>query len=107
MKLTAIPFNKIKSGQKVIESRLYDEKRQAIEPGDEIEFIQTEEPHNVIRTKVTGLLKYPTFKQLFTENDPKLFGGDTAENLLIEIKQFYSDEDEAKYGVLGIRLECF
>lgn len=32
--LAATPFNAITSGQKVIESRLYDEKRQLIQIGD-------------------------------------------------------------------------
>jgi len=38
LKLATEPFESIKSGQKIIESRLYDEKRREIEIGDEIEF---------------------------------------------------------------------
>ncbi|HHX58892.1 MAG TPA: RNA-binding protein, partial [Candidatus Moranbacteria bacterium] len=39
MKLATTPFEKIASGNKVIESRLYDEKRQQINLGDQIEFV--------------------------------------------------------------------
>lgn len=72
MKLSSEPFEKIARGEKVIESRLFDEKRQQIILGDEIEFI---------------------------ENDD--FRGESAELLLAQIKQFYSDEDEQKLGVIG------
>ncbi len=39
MKLQREPFNKVLSGEKIIESRLYDEKRQQVKVGDQIEFI--------------------------------------------------------------------
>ena len=36
LRLASAPFDAIVSGQKTIESRLYDEKRQAIQLGDTI-----------------------------------------------------------------------
>jgi len=104
MKLSSIPFEKIENGTKIIESRLFDEKRQAISLGDSIIFSMSDDPSRKVSTEVIGLLRYASFKQLFKDHDPKMFGGETAEDLLHEIKQFYSDEDESKYGVLGIRL---
>lgn len=38
MKLQEDPFERIKNGTKTVEFRLYDEKRQSIQIGDEIEF---------------------------------------------------------------------
>lgn len=38
MKLNQQPFDMIRSGQKTIELRLYDEKRQQVKVNDEIEF---------------------------------------------------------------------
>lgn len=38
MKLQEDPFERIKNGTKTVEFRLYDEKRQTIQIGDEIEF---------------------------------------------------------------------
>ncbi len=104
MKLSTEPFNQIASGAKVIESRLCDEKRQQIALGDEIEFSENDHPENKVNTKVIGLLWYKSFKDLFADHDPSLFGGESREFLLSQIKQFYSDEDEQKYGVVGIRI---
>ena len=39
------------------------------------------------------------------QHEPAHFGGESRELLLNQIKQFYSDEDEQKYGVVGIRIE--
>ena len=106
MKLATEPFNKIASGKKVIESRLYDEKRQQIHIGDVIEFSENDNSENTAKTIVKGLLLYATFKELFADHDPSLFGEESKDFLLNQIKQFYSDEDEQRYGVVGIRLAC-
>lgn len=105
MKLATEPYNKIASGNKVIESRLYDDKRRQIAIGDEIIFNENDKPENTTTTVVKGLLQYQTFAELFADYDPALFGEESRDFLLTQIKQFYSDEDEQKYGVVGIRLE--
>ena len=105
MKLATEPYNNIASGNKVIESRLYDEKRQQISIGDQIVFSENENPENTVTTVVKGLLRYQTFKELFADHEPSLFGEDSRDFLLTQIKSFYSDEDEQKYGVVGVRLE--
>ena len=104
MKLSAEPFEKIWTGKKVIESRLYDEKRKQIFLGDEIEFSENDNSESKVNTKVVELLRYNSFQELFRNHNPSLFGGEDKESLLQEIKQFYSDEDEQKYGVVGIRV---
>lgn len=103
MKVAAEPFGKIARKAKVVESRLYDEKRQEIALGDEIEFSENGKPDENVLARVIGLLRYQSFKELFADHDPSLFDGESCEFLLNEIKQFYSDEDEQKYGVVGIR----
>ena len=105
MKLATEPYNKIASGKKVIESRLFDEKRQAISIGDQIIFSENDKPENSITTVVKGLLCYQTFKELFAAHEPSLFGEESRDFLLNQIKQFYSDDEEQKYGVVGIRLQ--
>lgn len=105
MKLATAPYNNIAAGKKVIESRLYDEKRQTISIGDQILFSENDKPENTVATVVKGLLRYQTFKELFADHDPSLFGQESRDFLLNQIKQFYSDEDEQKYGVVGIRLQ--
>jgi ASC-1-like (ASCH) protein len=105
MKLAAGPFNKIVNGEKTIELRLFDEKRQQLALGDEIVFSENEHPEHTVRTRVKGLLRYPSFKELFSELDPGLFGCESQDLLLAEVRQFYSTEDEQKYGVVGIEIE--
>ena len=105
MKLTKEPFDQIAAGTKVIESRLYDEKRQKISIGDEIEFTENDNTQRIINTRVIGLIRYQTFSGMFSDHDASLFGGESTSALITKIHEFYSKEDESKYGVLGIRIE--
>ncbi len=105
MKLTRTPFEKIESGQKVIESRLFDEKRHQIRVGDRIEFLRTDNPSQAVVMKVRALYRYQSFGDLFSDFPSKYFGGESKEDLLREIRQFYSLEEESKFGVIGIRIE--
>ncbi len=105
MKLATEPYNNIALGKKVIESRLFDDKRQQIRIGDQIIFSENDNPENSVTTVVKGLLRYQTFKELFADHDPALFGEESRDFLLHQIKQFYSDEDEQKFGVIGIRIQ--
>ena len=105
LQLASRPFESIRSGKKVVESRLNDEKRKLIQIGDEIVFTNREKSEATIRVIVIELLHYNSFHEMFADNDPKLFGADNPEFLEQQIKEFYSDEDEKRYGVLGIRFE--
>lgn len=104
MKLSKTPFDKIKNGTKIIESRLYDEKRRLINLGDEIEFLENNNPNNKILADVVGLLNYKNFNDLFNDFDAKMFGGLNTAELLNEIGQFYSLEEQKINGVLGIKI---
>lgn len=105
LQLATAPFNAIMSGEKIIESRLYDEKRRSIQLGDLITFTNREAPNKSLTVKVTGLLRYDTFHDLFSQNDPKKFGGESTEQLEEQINEFYSIENQKQYGVLGIEFE--
>ena len=105
MKLAITPFEKIVSGNKIIESRLYDEKRRQINLGDQIEFSCNDNQDRKIITSVRALYLYPDFKSLFSDFPPSHFGGDSREALLEEIENFYSKDEQAKFGVIGIKIE--
>ncbi len=104
MRLTGSPFRKIVDGDKIIESRLYDKKRQQIAVGDKIEFTCINEPTKKVLTKVRAMYLYKSFEELFSDFSPKYFGDESKNNLLKEVKKFYSEEEEKKYGVIGIRI---
>ena len=103
LKLHPEPFAAIASGHKTIESRLYDEKRRKIQLGDQIIFINRVNPEQTVTTTVVGLLRYATFHDLFSHNDPRKFGSESVEWLEEQIDEFYSPEDQCLYGgVIGI-----
>jgi ASC-1-like (ASCH) protein len=104
LQLATTPFEAIRSGRKTIESRLYDEKRQAIELGDQLIFTNREDESQHLHTTVVGLLRYQTFTELFTHNDIAKFGGQSVNGLLEQIEAFYSQEQQAEHGVIGIEL---
>ena len=104
MKLALGPFEQIASGEKIIESRLYDEKRQQVSVGDYIEFSCVDDMARKIQAEVRVLYQYRSFDALFSDFPPAYFGGASKEELLTTIKNFYSEEDQETYGVVGIRL---
>ena len=105
LKLATEPFNAIISGDKTIESRLYDAKRQKIQIGDRIIFTNRDNSEQTVTAEVIGLLRYATFRDLFSHNNPRKFGGDNVEWLENQISEFYSIEDQKIYGVIGIEFK--
>ena len=105
LKLATEPFNAIISGNKTIESRLYDAKRQKIQIGDRIIFTNRDNSEQTVTAEVVGLLRYATFRYLFSHNNPRKFGGDSVEWLENQISEFYSIEDQKIYGVIGIEFK--
>ena len=105
LKLATEPFDAIVSGKKTIESRLYDEKRQKIQLGDEIVFTNRDNPGQTATVKVVGLLRYQTFHDLFIRNNPAKFGGESVKWLEKQIGEFYSLSDQLENGVIGIEFE--
>ena len=105
MKLAIAPFEKIASGEKNIESRLYDEKRQKVNIGDQIEFICKDDSSKKVLTKVKAIYIYNSFEELFSDFPPEKFGGNSKEELIEEVDKFYSEEEQQKYNAVGIKIE--
>ena len=107
MKLNPDPFEMICSGKKTIELRLNDEKRQKIKVGDIIEFshIQTGEK---LTAEVIAIHRFDSFAELY-QKLPLLKCGykkadiDTAKPEDMDL--YYTPEQQAKYGVLGIEIK--
>ena len=107
LKLATEPFNAIISGNKTIESRLYDAKRQKIQIGDRIIFTNRDNYEQTVAAEVVGLLRYATFRDLFSHNNPAKFGGESVRWLEEQIGEFYSLSDQLENGVIGIEFEIF
>lgn len=107
MKLNEDPFNQIKSGRKTIELRLFDEKRQLINIGDTIAFTNTNNPNETIRAKVVGMSVFASFEDLLKNLDPLKCGwtevGQPSE-MALTMRKYYTEDEERKFGVVGIHL---
>lgn len=104
LKLQPEFFRAITLGTKKIECRLFDEKRQQISLGDTVVFRCEPELTETVTTEVVGLLRYKTFSDLFADFTPDVLGVNDKVALEKLIYTFYSKEDEARYGVVGIRV---
>ena len=106
MNLHVSPFEKIKSGEKTIELRLFDEKRQKIKAGDAIVFTNNTTGETLTKT-VAKLHRFDTFEELYKAL-PLLQCGYTAEDVDTahpsDMEAYYSAEQQQKYGVVGIEL---
>ena len=101
MKLKENPFMRIKNGTKNVEFRLYDEKRRKIMIGDEIEFSKLPDMQEKMLVKVLDLYRDDSFEKLFR----KLFTDEEEiQRKVSSMRQFYSSDEENKYGVLGIKI---
>ena len=107
MKLQRKPFNSIKSGDKTIEMRLYDEKRRLINVGDIIEFTnrETDEKLNV---SVVKLHIFNNFKELYKNFDKVCLGYEKDDEVSPnDMNIYYSEDEQNKYGVVGIEIKLF
>lgn len=105
MKLKSSPFEKIKNGSKTIELRLFDEKRQKVQVGDFIEFTCFDDATQKIQTRVTALHRFSSFAELYTSLPKEKLGyksTDTPDPNHMD--EYYTREDQDRYGVLGIEL---
>ena len=102
MKLNDDPFERIKNGTKTIEFRLYDEKRRKVKIGDQIEFSKLPDLQEKILVDVLDLYIEPSFAELFE----KLYeDNEIAKQKANAMYEYYSPENEEKYGVVGIKIK--
>ncbi|MBE6789106.1 MAG: 23S rRNA (uracil(1939)-C(5))-methyltransferase RlmD [Ruminococcaceae bacterium] len=106
MKLHSSPFEMIKSGQKTIELRLFDEKRRQIKTGDKIVFTNTATGETLSAT-VVKMHRFDSFEELYKKL-PLLKCGYTTEDVdkahPADMERYYSATEQNKYGVVGIEL---
>ena len=105
MKLQHRFFESIKQGTKTIEMRLYDEKRQLVKAGDIIEFTNMSSGET-LSAQVITLHFFPSFADLYKHFDKTSLGyreNETANPN--DMAQFYTKEEQDKYGVVGIEIQ--
>lgn len=107
MKLREEPFSMMAEGKKTVELRLYDEKRRAIEVGDEICFRHASDEARTLTRYVVRLHLYPSFAALYAALPLSALGytAETAASASAkDMRCYYTEEDEKRWGVVGIEL---
>ena len=108
MRLKSEPFQKIASGEKTVELRLFDDKRRGLNIGDDIIFTNLSDDSEKLAVRITALYRYGSFEDLFAEISPARCGnlnGETIEEAAAGMQKYYSVEQIHDYGVLGIKIE--
>lgn len=96
-------FAQITNGERVIEPRLNDNAHRRIRPGDLI-MVTNRDTRDEVVTKVVGVLRYPSFVELFQAYPSARFGVADEREILAEMRRYYTPDQEMTHGVLGIKL---
>ena len=105
MKLDNEPFKAIKNGTKTLELRLNDEKRKQLTVGDYIEFTNRVTNEKLL-VEVIDLFKYNSFEELYKHFNKIEMGYSINEEANPkDMENYYSKEEQEKYGVLGIKIK--
>lgn len=107
MKLRAKYYNLIKQGEKIYEIRLNDEKRKLIDVGDVITFKKEPELRDSFNVIVKDLIYFDSFDEMASTLPLKKVGfeNEKADEVIDIYHQFYTVEDEKKYGIVAIKVE--
>ena len=106
MQLKREHFESVANGSKIIEMRLYDEKRRKIRVGDFIEFTCADAEEKKILTQVRGIHTYPGFDELVEEFRPVELGFDKTDPGKISeyMLRLYGVEETFKNKVVALRV---
>lgn len=98
-------FELIKSGQKDIELRAYDEKRKKVKIGDKFQMVDAENPNEYIICEVLNMHVAPDFESLFKKIDIKRAGFSNLDELMDVITKFIAREELAREQVVGMEIK--
>ncbi len=103
--LQKLYFDKVVSGEKTIEGRLNDEKRQGIKEGDAYVFGLEPERREQVRKVVKKKTLFKNFSEFCDKIEPQKVGFSLKQEMLIVYNTIYSKEQQEKYGVVAIEVE--
>ncbi len=92
----------LKNGVKKREYRLASPERHSIKIGDNLVLISNQNKNNYVRTTVTGINIYKSWREALEKYWEEDFAGlfDTLDAALVECYKFYSKDDVEKYGII-------
>ena len=98
-------FQMIKSGQKDIELRAYDDKRKKIKIGDIFQLFDAENPTEYIFCEVINMHVAPNFESLFKKIDIKRTGFANLEEVINTLIKFVPKEKLEQEQVVGMEIK--
>ena len=98
-------FEMIKTGQKDIELRAYDEKRKKMKAGDRFLLYDAENPDEYIICEILNMHIAPDFESLFKNMDIKRSGFRDMNELIDTVTKFVSREELQREQVVGIEIK--
>lgn len=106
MKLQDVYFKKIANKEKIYEIRLNDEKRQLIKVHDTILFKSMVSGES-INVKVVDLIHFKSFEEMANTLPATEIGfNDFTKSAIVDTyHEFYTAQDEVRYGVLAIKVD--
>lgn len=95
-------ISSIQKGAKKHEYRLAKPERRSIKVGDNLVLISNQDKKNYVRTTVTGISIYKTWKEALEKNWKEDFAGifETLESAIRECQSFYDKEQVDEYGII-------
>ena len=107
MKLRPEFFEQVRSGKKIYEIRLNDEKRQKIIVGDTIIFKKEPELLDGVIVKVVDIKRFESFEQMAQTLSLASVGfeGKNASYVSRFYNKIYPKADEKHYGVVAFKIE--
>ena len=105
--LDADIFDVVLNGTKTVEGRVNDEKRRQLKVGDKLIFLKRPDDVEKIEAIVEDLVYYDNFRSLIKDYNIEdvYLPGYTKEYYVELLKRFYTDEEQAKYGVVAIKFK--
>ena len=100
--LQEVYYRLVKSGIKIYEGRLNDEKRKLMNVGDTIEFLKDPDRVDSFQAIIVNRYEFSSFNEMVDKLELKKLGfiKESKEEIIKVYHQFYSSEDESKYGVV-------
>ena len=103
--LQKLYFDKVSSGEKTIEGRLNDEKRQGINEGDDYVFGLEPDRRIMVRKTVKKKIIFKNFNEFCERILPQKAGFSNKQEMQIVYNTIYSKDLQEKYGVVAIEIE--
>lgn len=96
-----ISFNKMKNGERSVEVRLFDKKRQQLKIGDIIEFVNIETNEKLL-TQLKGIAIFENFSDMVDYLTPQLLGYPNKEELMLRFERLYPADLVSRFNIVGL-----